>query len=144
MKKLILMIAVLFAMTMTTTAAERIIQFNELPLKAQELVNKYFSSKKINNIMMEKDLTKTEYNVQFDDNSEIEFKGNGDWEEIEIKNECLPSGIFTAAVTNFLNQEHAGYCISKAEKEWHVLKIELQNGLEIVFNSKGEFLRYND
>lgn len=146
MKKSFLLLATLFLCSLTMMAAEihRIITFEELPAKAQEFVTTYFSGLNIRFVRMEIEVTKTEYTVRFENGVEIEFNGNGDWDEVESHAECLPSGFLPESILSYLNQRHPNVCLHEISKGRHKFEIELADGLELIFNKNGEFLRYDD
>ena len=146
MKKALFILATLLISTFVLHAedAQRIITFEELPIKAQEFVTTYFSGQTIRFVRMEIDVTKTEYTVRFENGMEIEFNSTGDWEEVESHSECLPSGFLNEMILNFLNKNHPNYCLNEIARDRHKIEVELANGLEIVFNKSGEFLRYDD
>ena len=126
MKKALLILITLFnAFALHAEDAHRIITFEELPIKAQEFVTTYFSSQTIRFVRMEIEVTKTEYTV-------------------ESHSECLPSGFLDEMILNFLNKNHPNYCLNEIARDRHKIEVELANGLEIVFNKSGEFLRYDD
>ena len=124
--------------------SHRIITFEELPAKAQEFVNAYFSDHSVSFVRMETEITKTEYTVRFTNGMEIEFTGNGDWDEVESHHECLPTGYLLNEILDFLNRNHPDCCLHEVKKKRHKIEAELSNGLEIIFNKNGEFLRYDD
>lgn len=122
----------------------RIITFEELPVKAKEFITSYFSDYNILFVRMEIEVTKTEYTVRFENGMEIEFNSNGDWDEVESHAECLPMGFLQENILNYLNQQHPNCCLHEVARGRHKFEIELANGLEIIFNKNGEFLRYDD
>lgn len=146
MKKTLVILATLLICGLTLRAENmhRIITFEELPLKAQEFVTTYFSSQTIRFVRMEVEVTKTEYTVRFENGMEIEFNSNGDWDEVESHAECLPKGFLDENILNYLNQHHPDCCLHEVARGRHKFEIELANGLEIIFNKNGEFLRYDD
>ena len=146
MKKALLILATLLinAFALHAEDANRIITFEELPIKAQEFVTTYFSTQSIRFVRMEIEVTKTEYTVRFENGMEIEFNSTGDWEEVESHSECLPSGFLNEMILNFLNKNHPNFCLNEIARDRHKIEVELANGLEIVFNKNGEFLRYDD
>ena len=146
MKKSFLLLATLVLCGLSMMAADlhRIIPFGELPAKAQEFVTTYFSGHDIRFVRMEIEVTKTEYTVRFENGMEIEFNGNGDWEEVESHSECLPSGFLPETILSYLNQRHPNTCLHEISKGRHKYEIELADGSELIFNKNGEFLRYDD
>ncbi len=146
MKKTFILLFTLLISGLSLRAEDihRIIAFEELPAKAQEFITAYFSAQTIRFVRMEIDVTKTEYTVRFENGMEIEFNGNGDWEEVESHAECLPFGFLPESILNYLSQRHPNACLHEIARGRHKFEVELADGLEIIFNKNGEFLRYDD
>ena len=146
MKRTLVILATLliYAVGLHAEDIHRIITFNELPIKAQEFITTYFSEQTIRFVRMEINVTKTEYTVRFENGMEIEFNGNGDWDEVESHSECLPSGFLLEPILDCLNRNHPGLCLHEISRGYHKIEVELANGLEIIFNKNGELLRYDD
>jgi len=147
MKKiaLITLVCLLFgSMILKAEEMHRIITFEELPVKAQEFVNSYFSDDNIRFIRMEIEIEKTEYTVRFENGIEIEFNSNGDWDEVESHVECLPKDFLHPGVLDFLKKNHPDCCLHEVARGRHKIEVELANGMEIIFNKNGEFFRYDD
>jgi len=123
---------------------DRIIKFEELPSNAQEFVTTHFPEESIRFVKMEIEVTKTEYTVRFENGTEVEFNSNGEWKELDGHSNCLPTGFIQENILQYLEQKHQGYCIGEISKGKHKYDIELANGLELIFNKEGEFLRYDD
>ena len=93
---------------------------------------------------MEIDVTETDYTVRFENGMEIEFNSTGDWEEVESHAECLPTGFLNENILNYLNQNFPNCCVHEIAKSRYKVEVELNTGLELIFNKNGEFLRYDD
>lgn len=145
MKKTILLLSLLiYGFFAQAEDIHRIITFEELPAKAQEFVGTYFSSFSILFVRMEVEVTKTEYTVRFENGMEIEFNSLGDWDEIESHKECLPTSFLQKEILDFLDKNHPQNCLHEISRGRHKTEVELSNGLELIFNKNGEFLRYDD
>ena len=146
MKKTLLILAILLisAFALRAEDAHRIITFEELPVKAQEFVTTHFSGQTIRFVRIEIEVTKTEYTVRFENGMEIEFNSNGDWDEVESHAECLPTGFLNDNILNYLTQNYPNCCVHEISKGRHKFEIELDTGIELIFNKNGEFLRYDD
>lgn len=146
MKKALVILCTLLMAAFAAKAADRhrIITFEELPVKAQEFVTTYFSGQTIRFVEMEIEVKRTEYTVRFENGMEIEFNSNGDWEEVESHAECLPTGFLNENILNYLSKNFPNCCIREISKSRFKVEIELDNGLELVFNKNGDFLRFDD
>ncbi len=98
-------------------------------------VSSYFSQTEILRIKAEDD----EYEVKLADGTEISFNLNFEWTHIDceeasiysaVPTELVPEQITTYVTSNYPNQH-----IDKIEKEANGWEIELNNGIEIVFDS---------
>ena len=128
--------------SITANAQETIIVRKQLPLNAQKLIKTNFSDKTIDYIIADKELISTDYSVKFTDGSEIDFNSNDIWTEIDCKRNAIPSKLVKPSIANYVNKKFPNTQIEKIEKS--VLKrqeIKLSNGLELEFNSKGEFVK---
>lgn len=146
MKKAVatLIILLICGTSLRAEASHRIVTFEELPEKAQTFVHAYFNGLTINFVRMEIEVTKTEYTVRFENGMEIEFNSNGDWDEVESHSECLPMGFLQKEILDFLNQNHPNICLHEVARSRYKIEVELSNGLELIFNKDGEFLRYDN
>jgi hypothetical protein len=62
---------------------------------------------------------------------------------VNSPSDCLPSDFLNNMIINHLNKNYPDYCLHVISKGKHKFEVELTNGLELVFNKKGEFLRYD-
>lgn len=123
---------------------ERVIKYDNLPQNAKSFVEKHFKNIPVSYVMEDKELTGTTYQLRFENGDEIEFKGNGEWEEIECKTSGVPESAIPSGIGKYVEQKHDGNSIIKIKKERNTFEVELDNDLELVFNRKGEILRYDD
>ena len=130
--------------SITANAQETIIVRKQLPLNAQKLIKTNFSDKTIDYIIADKELISTDYSVKFTDGSEIDFNSEGNWTEIDCKKNAIPSKIVKSSIANYVKEKFPNTHIVKIEKEiFNREEIKLSNGLELEFNSKGEFRNIN-
>ena len=130
--------------SITANAQETIIVRKQLLLNAQKLIKTNFSDKTIDYIIADKELISTDYSVKFTDGSEIDFNSEGNWTEIDCKKNAIPSKIVKSSIANYVKEKFPNTHIVKIEKEiFNREEIKLSNGLELEFNSKGEFRNIN-
>ncbi len=146
MKKTFFLLASLLVVSLSVQAknGDRIIQFKDLPAMAQEFVNTYFPKETVRLVKMEDEVTKTEYTVRFESGVEVEFNSVGEWKEIDGQSTCLPTGFLEKNILQYLEQKHPGHCLKEISRGKHKYDLELANGMELIFNKAGEFLRYDD
>lgn len=144
MKKHILTLAAVLFFSLTTFAQSGMTKFEQLPATAQEFVKTYFSEYKIQYIFKDKEFADVDYKVRFEDGTEIEFNAKGEWTDVSSKQKCIPTGFILKEITNYVEMNHKDMCITDVEREFNRITIELNDNLEIEFNSKGKLISYDD
>lgn len=119
-------------------------KFEQLPANSQEFVNTYFKDYKVMYVFMEKEFADTEYKVRFEDGTEIEFNAKGEWKNVSGERNCIPTAFILKEITDYVAAYHTDMCITDVEKDHNRIKVELNDHLEIEFNSKGKFISYDD
>lgn len=143
MKKMILMVVMMFALTSCKSQENKVITFDKLPSKAQSFIKSNFSNMNILQVVKDNELFDKEYVVYFTEGSKIEFNKKGDWEDIEIK-AGVPKSIINASINNFITKNHQNTKVVDINKDKRDYEVKLDNSIEIVFNLNGDFLRYDD
>jgi len=127
-------------------AQKTVIQQNELPQTAQTFIKKHFGNETTTTVIKEVEhLIKTEYDVYLSNGIEIEFDSDGNWKEVKNENNgALPTGFIPKSINKYVKQNFPNTHIVKIEKKRSGFEIEISNGIDIDFNSKGDFLRIDD
>ena len=144
MKKLILILAVIIGAF--TASARNNYSHNpaDLPNSAQTILKNNFKAG-VSHIKIEKDFGKIkEYDVVLTDGTEVTFDSHGNWKDIEVRqNASVPSSLMPKAITEYIKLNQKKVKITGIEKNRSGYEVELSNGVEIKFNSEGQFLRYD-
>ncbi|MBO7625535.1 MAG: PepSY-like domain-containing protein [Bacteroidales bacterium] len=123
---------------------KRPITFTELPKYSQSFVKTYFSDKQVSAVFKEIH-GKNDYEVFFNDGAQIEFTRKGDWDEVKDRDtDGIPTGFLPKAMVNHVATNFSGANIIEINKEHSRFEVELSNGIELVFDLNGNFLRYDD
>lgn len=145
MKKLALLTLMAFSFLSCESSDRVAVEFGQLPSKAQSFIKTHFPDKTISIIFHDKDMFDKDYEVVFEDTSNVDFNSKGEWTEIEIKTEPgVPTAAVPSAITNYINAKHPNTFIAKINKDRRDYEVELRNGLDLVFDKNGNFLRYDD
>lgn len=115
-----------------------------LPAAAQVAIKNHFKSE-VSHIKIEKDWGRvSEYDVVLTDGSEITFDRNGNWKAVEVRrNASVPSAFIPSTIANYIKQNQKNVAIIGIEKKKAGYEVELSNGIDMIFNSKGKFMRYD-
>ncbi|MBO5839174.1 MAG: PepSY-like domain-containing protein [Bacteroidales bacterium] len=145
MKKLIMVIMAAFAFFSCESSNPKLVEFSQLPANAQSIIKTHFADKVISTIFYENDLFDKDYEVRFEDGSKIDFDGNGEWTNIEVKkNGGVPVGVIPSAINSYVSSKHPNHYVIDIEKDCREYNVELNNGIDMVFGKNGNFKRYDD
>ena len=144
MKKHILTLVAVLFLSISAIAQNGMTQLNQLPATPQEFAKTYFSDYKIQYIFSDKEFADVDYKIRFEDGTEIEFNSKGEWTDVSSKQKCIPTGFILKEITDYVEMNHKDMCITDVEREFNRITIELDDNLEIEFNSKGKLISYDD
>lgn len=144
MKKNILTLVLAIFLSVSAFAQNGMTKLGQLPATAQEFVKTYFQDYKVQYVFSDREFADIDYKVRFEDGTEIEFNAKGDWTNVSSKQKCIPTGFILTEITNYVEAYHNDMCITDIEREFNRIKIELNDTLEIEFNSKGKLISYDD
>src|SRR5690606_8833600 len=141
----LLSVMTIFAFGLPGNAQDKIISENELPIPAKDFITKNFSAQKVVQTVKDVDYwIKTEYEVTLDNAFHLEFDGDGNWKEIDGKDTAIPTEFIPEPIIQYISGNFPTQKITKIEKKSSGYEVELSNGLDLDFNSKGKFLRIDD
>lgn len=145
MKHLLLntMVIVLAVLTMTACDDEKTIQQDELPAAATSFIATYFADATITHAKKEKDgLLGKEFKVYLSDGTEIDFDKDGDWVAVDgAQNASIPTGFILNPIVTYVSSTYSDATISSIVKERNGFEVELTNGVDLEFDSEGDFTR---
>lgn len=145
MKKIIFTaLAILFAVSILFSQETVTQDIKQLPKTAQEFIKKHFSKEKIARIKIDKEILETDYEVTFENGTEIDFAGNGEWTDIDCKMSAVPSAVIPAKILTYVNQNYKELSIRTIEKSGRHYDVELSNDLDLEFDKQGNFVRIDD
>ncbi|GET45815.1 PepSY-like domain-containing protein [Capnocytophaga felis] len=141
MKKLTTMLFLLIGMTIN--AQEYVITQNELPQNAQNFIKKHFSKYTLDYVVLDKEyFSSDDYTVRFAEGLKIEFNGRGEWTEVDGNYTQIPTEFISKNILSYVKTKFSNTKIVKIEKgSFGSQEVKLSNGLELEFDSKGNFRR---
>lgn len=144
---IILTMAIFAAVSLSACNHEdkKVIQFGELPQAAQTFVDTHFADKQVSIVYHDTELTDKDYEVIFTDGANIDFSKKGEWTEVEDRDtNGVPTAIMLQGIVDYVSTNFAGQYVVQLGKERSNYEVELNNGVEMVFDKEGQFLRYDD
>lgn len=144
-KKILLAFIAIIGMTVTASAADAYAHdASVLPKAAQTILSNNFKAK-VTVVKIEKDFGKvSEYETILSDGTEVSFDRNGNWKNVEVSaNGSVPAFFIPKAISEFIKKEQPKQKVIGIEKKRNGYEVELTNGVDMKFNSQGQFLRYD-
>ncbi len=132
-------IAILFCGITTATAQNK----NTNP-QITKFVEQYFPKANVLLVNAEWD----EYEVRLSDGTQIEFNKTPEWKKVDCEHSnvynSVPAALVPDQITTYVKTNFAGQSIIKIEKNRRGWEIELNNELEIKFDSKFNVTKIDD
>lgn len=145
MKKLLCSLVALLLCFTTSWAEEKVIDQNMLPKAAQSFIKDYYSQDKVSIVTVEKSAFDKDYKVILTSGVKIEFDGSGNWSEIECKrNSQVPLAVIPSYVLSYVKDKFPNSKVQKIEKSKKYVEVELNNNIELKFNSKGKLVEFDN
>lgn len=124
---------------------DRVITLAELPRIAQDFASKYFAAKQLGVVTLDNEVVSKTYDLIYADGTKLEFDGKGNWTEVSVPHgSSIPTGIVPAAIVSDLAKRFPQQSVQHIERKRRGYELELSNGLDLVYNSKGRFVRIDD
>jgi hypothetical protein len=120
------------------------VKLSQLPATAQNFIRSNFAGQVIEHAIEDKEILGTDYEVRFANGTEIDFDKNGNWEEIDGHNVAVPASAIPTSITTYINKHYKGHHVTQIDKNSSNYAVEINNGLELVFDAKGNFTRIDD
>lgn len=137
MKKIFVLCTIMMT-SIVVMAGDVLVTVNQLPEPAQMFLKTYFPQDDIAYATADKTVGFiTEYNVRLNDASEIEFSRDGSLKKIECKMRPMPEGIVPQEITAYIQSTFPNVLIKEYKIEFFGQKVELTNGLELIFDNDG-------
>lgn len=146
MKKLLLLLVLIFAAVIPMSAKDRYTHDTSvLPQAARTTIRNNFKSD-VTVIKIDKDFGRiSEYEVILSDGTEISFDFKGNWKNVETrKSSAVPNAFVLKQIRDYVAKAQPGTRVVGIEKERSGYDVELSNGIDMKFDSKGNFKRYDD
>ena len=125
-------------------AADRIIQYAQLPRPAQTFLEKYFRAQTATRIAEDYDDREAMYEVTLSDGIEIDFNSQGQWKKVDGDRIPIPTAFIPAQILQDLQRRRPGDQIMEVEHNRRGYKLELSSGIEAHYTNQLRFSHYDD
>lgn len=129
---------------LSANAQKTVITKTALPVTAQNFLKTHFAGQEPTYILQDKEAFSTDYEVQFASGIEVEFDGKGNWEDVDGNHTAIPQAIVPKAIASYIKTNFPNVPVIKIDKGKWGYEVDLNNGLELEFNSRGNFIRIDN
>ena len=144
MKKNLFVALLALTCSFTACAKEQVITYDQVPEPAKAIVAAHFDATQVAYVLLDKGLFDDEYEVRFNDGRTIEFNKAGELLKVDCKLMEVPSALVPEPVRAYVKASFPNAFITEWGKDDRGYKAELNNGLDLKFNRKFEFIRVDD
>jgi len=125
--------------TISCDDGDKIVAHEKLPAASKAFLTAYFNGIDITNI--EKD--GVNYSVDLASKVEVDFNPNGEWREVDGENGItIPTGFINPKIVDYVTENFPDDNFNGIEKTINGYDVELvQNGVDLIFDLEGNFLR---
>lgn len=149
MKRIILtaLLAIPALLTFNAKADDKPIPATELPAAATAFI-KNFAPATVTAAAVDDDFFRPDYKVYLSDGTAIEFRHNGQWEEVQ-NYKGIATKVIPAAIANYLEANYKGTAVTNISYDADDLdsyEVKLASRIELKFDRNGNFLtmEYDD
>lgn len=140
MKKILLFLTALLLSVGAAHADKYTINRDNLPTQAQEMLTKHFPKAKVAMIKVDRHLLKkTDYDVKLVNGTKIEFNNAGRWTSVDCKTRAVPDALVPKSIRNYVKKNFDGVKITQIERKLKGFEVELEDGIELTFDTLGNF-----
>lgn len=145
MKKILLALAIVALISVSLPlSARKKSKKVVLPEAAMQFISTHYSGVNISHIDWDNDKTPAKYEVKLANGDEITFNAGGEWTEVETAdNAMIPRTLLPDTIYKFIAFKYPTKNIVEAKTNSVGYKVELSNGVELIFSSTGKFIRKN-
>lgn len=122
---------------------EKFISYEDLPVGAKQFITNNFGSDNILTVEYDRDIKGAEYEVKFNNGAEVNFDKNGNWDEISVPSGINPD-LVPEKVQTYVKAHHPHALIVSMDKDKREFDVDLNSGLELVFDTNYDFIRYEN
>lgn len=137
-------LAAVAGLTPACASADRPIRIDELPAAAQQTIEAHFKSAKVSYATIDEELFNKDYKVVFTDGMAVEFSSRGDWTQVDGERLTVPASIVPPQIREHVAGRFPEARIVKIERERRGYEVELDNGVELSFDTDFRLVEIDD
>lgn len=113
-----------------------------LPEAAQTFLSSHYADVKVQSAVRDKDDHNVEYDVRLANGHEVTFDAEGNWTDVDAPaGQTVPDGLVPEAVALYIVTNYPSEGINEISRSAAGYDVDLTNGVDLVFDPFGNFLR---
>lgn len=121
---------------------DQVVNETTLPQTARVYLDTHFPTVSISRVERERDDNRISYDVYLQNSLEVEFDESGQVSGIDgQRGTYLPDSVIPSAVLEYIKTNYSNYFIVEWDIDARSQEIQLSNGVELIFDLNGGFLR---
>ena len=126
--------ALMLAVLPASADNDRAVSVEQLPQKARAFISQYFSGEKVAYAKRDREFMETKYEVVFTGSAKVEFRGNGEWKEVDCCYAAVPAGIVPAPINAKVQELYPGAVVVGIDRDKRDTEVKLNNRMELTFD----------
>lgn len=135
-----MLIALFFTIMGCAEKQDKIIAVEDLPVEIQQYVTNHFPNDKIKQAEEDNELISKTYELILDNNTQLAFDSKGKVTDIDSASK-LPDSVIPEEILSYTKLNYPENVITDWEIDDRNQQIELNNGVGLIFNMDGEFVK---
>ena len=138
-----LLLALVMVVALSSCEKEEVVGIEEIPSVGQAFLDEHFGDQTVVSVKREKESSEgVEYEVRLDNGVTVKFDKGGNWEDVDAPvNGSLPTTFILTPIVDYVEAEYPNVWIKGIDKERQGFDVELTNGVDLVFDTEGNFVR---
>ena len=144
MKKIIVLLAAIFAFAVVSKADDRPVTYDQLPAAARTFIKKHFPKANLVYATVDDDLIRPDFEVRLDNGFEIQFENDGSLDKIETREGNVPEVLIPEKIREYVKKNYPHVTYKEYEVGTRSYEVKLSNKLELKFNSSFVLIEIDD
>lgn len=144
MKKILVLLAGIFAFVGISKADDRPVTYDQLPEAAKTFIKKHFPKANLVYATVDDDLIRPDFEVRLDNGFEIQFENDGSLDKIETREGNVPEVLIPEKIREYVRKNYPHVTYKEYEVGTRSYEVKLSNKLELKFNSSFVLIEIDD
>jgi hypothetical protein len=133
--------AVLLLSIAMTVSAQKKIEVSELPPASINFIREYFPNATVDKAKKDAEHGEKGYEVILSDGTEIEFRKDGKWREVDGKKNPIPTGYIDRKIVDYVTRNYPNNKIIHIDYGHKDVDVDLTDNIDLEFTKEGTFIK---